>query len=44
MDRFARSGLNVAAPQSTFEFVACYNALANRMTIQILAVMAEHEG
>jgi DNA invertase Pin-like site-specific DNA recombinase len=44
LDRLARSVLVTAElMQSGVEFVCCDNPHANRMTIQILAVMAEHE-
>ncbi len=45
IDRLARSVFVTAQLLvSGVEFVACDNPHANRMTIQILAVMAEHEG
>jgi DNA invertase Pin-like site-specific DNA recombinase len=44
LDRLARSVYVTAELHKTgVEFVACDNPHANRMTIQILAVMAEHE-
>lgn len=46
--RFDRLARNVYVTsqllESDVEFVACDNPHANRMTIQIIAVMAEHEG
>ena len=45
IDRLARSVFVTAQLlKSNVEFVACDNPHANRLTIQILAVMAEHEG
>ena len=45
IDRLARSVFVTAQLlKSGVEFVACDNPHANRLTIQILAVMAEHEG
>lgn len=45
IDRLARSVFVTSQLlASGVEFVACDNPHANRMTIQILAVMAEHEG
>jgi len=44
LDRLSRSVYVTAQLHKTgIEFVACDNPHANRMTIQILAVMAEHE-
>lgn len=44
LDRLARSVYVTAElHRSGVEFIACDNPHANRMTIQILAVMAEHE-
>jgi DNA invertase Pin-like site-specific DNA recombinase len=44
LDRLARSVYVTAElMRSGVEFVACDNPTANRLTIQILAVMAEHE-
>ena len=45
LDRLARSILVTSQLlESGVEFVACDNPHANRLTIQILAAMAEHEG
>ena len=45
LDRLARSVFVTSQLlKSGVEFVACDNPHANRMTIQMLAVMAEHEG
>jgi DNA invertase Pin-like site-specific DNA recombinase len=45
IDRLARSVFVTSQLlASGVEFIACDNPHANRMTIQILAVMAEHEG
>ena len=45
LDRLARSVLVTSQLlESNVEFVACDNPHANRLTIQILAAMAEHEG
>lgn len=45
LDRLARSVLVTSQLlESGVEFVACDNPHANRLTIQILAAMAEHEG
>jgi len=45
IDRLARSVFVTAQLlKSNVEFVACDNPHANRLTIQILAVMAEYEG
>jgi len=45
LDRLARSVLVTSQLlESGVEFVACDNPHANRLTIQILAEMAEHEG